>query len=224
MKKFQLKQNKLRILRKSNYLPSFLSQALIGLILGDAHLSKSTSNTRFEMSFKGIYLPFASYIYALFIYYIGSKPNILNTKSNISDKLYGSIRLKSLTLPIFNYYHNLFYQWDISLGKWIKFVPSNIKDLMTPVVLAFLIMGDGNYDKSRNRVRIYTNSFTYSDCLLLANAIEQKCGIKTSVMHDRNNQYILTIGAKELDKLRSLVSEHMHPTMNYRIGLPNSTI
>ena len=43
-------------------------------------------------------------------------------------------------------------------------------------------------------------------------------------MHDRNNQYILTIGAKELDKLRSLVSEHMHPTMNYRIGLPNSTI
>lgn len=223
MKKKQTMQNKLR---KSSYLPSFLSQALIGLILGDAHLSKSspTSNTRFEMSFKGVYLPFALYIYGLFLPFIGSKPNILNTKSNISDKLYGSIRLKSLTLPIFNYYHNLFYQWDISLGKWIKFVPSNIMELMTPVVLAFLIMGDGNFDKGRNRVRIYTNSFTYSDCLLLASAIEQKCGIKTSVMHDRNNQYILTIGAKELDKLRSLVSEHMHPSMHYRIGLPNSTI
>ena len=49
MKQIKLKQNKLSILRKSNYLPSFLSQALIGLILGDAHLSKSspTSNTRF---------------------------------------------------------------------------------------------------------------------------------------------------------------------------------
>lgn len=95
---------------------------------------------------------------------------------------------------------------------------------MSPVVLAFLIMGDGNFDTSRNRVRIYTNSFTHSDCLLLAQAIEAKCDIKTSVMYDRKDQYILTIGATQLPKLRALVLDHIHPKMNYRIGLPNNSI
>ena len=95
---------------------------------------------------------------------------------------------------------------------------------MTPVVLAFLLMGDGNFDKSRNRVRIYTNSFTHSDTILLANSIKDKLNINCSVLHDRNNQYIITIGATQLPLLRELVSKHMHPSMLYRIGLQNHSI
>lgn len=102
---------KLSLIRKSEFLPTFLSEVLTGLILGDAHLSKSspTSNTRLEMSFKDTYFPFCSYVYGLFIYYSGSKPNYLNTKSSLGHKLHGSIRFKTLSLPVFNYYHSLFY-------------------------------------------------------------------------------------------------------------------
>ncbi len=32
-------------------------------------------------------------------------------------------------------------------------------------------MGDGNYDRGRNRVRIFTNSFSHEDCVRLAAAI-----------------------------------------------------
>ena len=100
-------------------LPSFLREALIGIILGDGHLYRSspTANTRLECSFKESYLPYALYIYGLFIYYIGSLPNILNTKSSSGNKLYGSIRLKTLSLPVFNFYHNLFYYWDTNKNK-----------------------------------------------------------------------------------------------------------
>ena len=90
---------------------------------------------------------------------------------------------------------------------------------MNPIVLAYLIMTDGNFDKGRNRVRIYTNSYTKVEVESLAKAINNNLGIYTGVLHDRNNQWILTIGAKQLDLLRNTVSSHFHKSMLYRIGL-----
>ena len=59
---------------------------------------------------------------------------------------------------------------------------------MDPVVLAYLIMTDGNFDKSRNRVRIYTNSFKKEEVENLASSIHSKLGIYTGVLHDRKDQ------------------------------------
>jgi len=49
-------------------------------------------------------------------------------------------------------------------------------------------MTDGNFDKSRNRVRIYTNSYKKEEVQILANAINTKFGIYVGLLHDRNNQ------------------------------------
>jgi len=95
---------------------------------------------------------------------------------------------------------------------------------MTPVVLAFLLMSDGNFDKNRNRIRIYTNNFTKSETHLLAKSIEDNLKIVTAVLYDRKDQYIITIGAKQFVLLRQLVNPHLHPSMLYRIGLLNGTI
>ncbi|CAL1705857.1 unnamed protein product [Somion occarium] len=219
-------KNRFKEIRKSLTLPKYLNDALIGIMLGDGYLYRSslTSNTRLECSLKEANLAYALYIYALFIHYIGSKPNILNTASSSGDKTYGSIRLKTLSLPVFNYYHDLFYFRDSNKQKWIKKVPENINDLMSPVVLAFLLMGDGNYDINRKRIRIFTNSFTHSETILLAEAIKYKLNINASVLYDRKDQYIITIGAKQISLLQELVLEHFHPSMFYRIGLPNKTI
>ena len=59
---------------------------------------------------------------------------------------------------------------------------------MDPIILAYLIMGDGNYDKSRNRVRIYTNSFIKHEVEELALSINNNLGIYVGVLHDRNDQ------------------------------------
>ena len=80
-------------------------------------------------------------------------------------------------------------------------------------------MGDGNFDKGRNRVRIYTNSFTKEEVEKLALSINKNLGIYVGVLHDRNDQWILTIGAKNLDLLRTTVSPYFHSSMLYRIGL-----
>ena len=90
---------------------------------------------------------------------------------------------------------------------------------MNPIVLAYLIMTDGNFDKSRNRLRIYTNSYIKKEVENLSLAIKTNLNIYAGVLQDRNNQWIITIGAKYLDLLRSIVFKHFHISMLYRIGL-----
>ena len=92
---------------------------------------------------------------------------------------------------------------------------------MDPIVLAYSnsIQGEGNFDKSRKRVRIYTNSYSKLEVENLALAINTKLNLYTGVLLDKKDQWILTIGAKNLDLLRNLVTPHFHPSMLYRIGL-----
>lgn len=117
----------------------------------------------------------------------------------------------------------MFYKLNIDpvreTNKYTKIVPANIIELMDPIVLAYLIQGDGNFDKGRNRVRIYTNSFSKEEVEHLAVAINTKLGIYTAVLRDKNDQWILTIGAKYLPLLRNTVKSQFHSTMLYRLGL-----
>ena len=169
------------------------------------------------MSFGQAYKEFAFFIGELFSPYMTNPVKSVEIK--VKDKVYTNYRLKTRSLPLFNHYFEMFYKLDENSGKNIKIVPENIQDLLDPVVLAYLIMADGNFDKGRNRVRIYTNCFKKQEVELLASAIKNNLGIYTGVLHDRNDQWILTIGAKNLDLLRTTVSPYFHPSMLYRIGL-----
>jgi hypothetical protein len=205
------------LLNKETSLP--LNSVLIGIMLGDGGIyrTSSTSNSRFEMSFGQHSQQFAEKIGDLFKDYM-SNP-VKSVKLEVRNKIYINYRLKTSTLPIFNQYHEMFYTLNPEKGKYVKKVPKNILEFMDPIVLAYLLMSDGNFDKNRNRVRIYSNSFTKEDVQMLADAINAKLNIYVGVLHDRKDQWILTIGAKQLDLLRQTVSSHFDPSMLYRLGL-----
>lgn len=202
------------VLRTLTALSSELHQALIGQLLGDAHVHRSspTSNTRIEWSFGLPYPLYGEWINTLFEAFCGTPLSTLKS---------GQMRLKTLTLPLFNLYHALFYV-RVN-GRWIKVVPASIDALMTPIVLAHLIMSDGSYNASSGCVFIYVNAFTREDCVRLASAITAM-GVKTTVRIDREGsngakQYKLAIAKAQLPTLRSLVVPHTHKTMMYRLGL-----
>lgn len=150
-----------------------LHYVLIGLMLGDGSLYRpsETSNTRFEMSFGTKYKLFADSIGELF------KEQALRENNTVKaieikglNKVYTNYRLKTKSLPVFNYqrYANeSFYKINQENGKYVKIVPYFILKEMNPTILAYLIMSDGNYDKSRKRVRIYTNSFSKQEVEML---------------------------------------------------------
>src|SRR5215470_12037177 len=148
-----------------------LHSILIGIMLSDGGLYKSspTANVRFEMSFGEKYKELALHIGDLFKEYMSNPVKALKIKGE--HKIYTNYRLKTRTLSIFNSYYDMFYKLNLETKKYIKIVPDNIIDLMDPIVLAYLIQGDGNYDKGRNRIRIYTNSHTKSEVENLALSI-----------------------------------------------------
>ena len=199
-------------------LPLELHSILIGIMLSDGGLYKTShsSNVRFEMSFGEKYKDLALHIGDLFKEYMSNPVKPVKVKG--VNKVYNNYRLKTKTLSLFNPYHDMFYQLNSETNKYTKIIPKNIIDLMDPIVLAYLIQGDGNFDKGRNRVRIYTNSYQKSEVENLAKAINTKLNIYTATLLDRKDQWILTIGAKNLDLLRNIVVPHFHPSMVYRVG------
>lgn len=211
-------------LRALTSLPSDLSEAIIGMLLGDAgcfRISKSpTSNSRLEFSFGKDRFLFAKFIEGLLRDYVTTPVSSrLVHGTPGGPNIHTSYRLKTIALPVFNFYRDLFYKYDPITGKFVKIVPKTIIEYLSPIALAHLVMGDGNFYAASKTIRIYTNGFTHDDVVLLANAIRSKFDINVGVRHDRKNQYILAIGAKELTKFQELVREHMHDSMLYRIGL-----
>ena len=171
-----------------NLLPEKLNSVLIGIMLGDGGIYRTslTSNARFEMSFGEKYKDFAESLGILFKYYMKNPVKFVEIKGK--NKVYQNFRLKTISLPLFNYYHNMFYKYDSNFHKNIKIIPENVLEFLDPIVLSYLIMTDGNFDKSRNRIRIYTNSYKKEEVKILANAINTKFGIYVGILHDRNNQ------------------------------------
>lgn len=203
----------------STDLPLEVRSIFIGSMLGDGSLYRSspTSYVRFEVSFGQKYQLFALHLGDVFKEYMSNPVKSLEVKGK--DKTFTNYRLKTKSLPLFVPYYSKFYEFNEDLNKFTKILPLDINEFMDPIVLAYLIMTDGNFDKGRNRVRIYTNSYSKEDVQRLALIIKDKFEIYTGVLHDRNNQWILTIGAKNLELLRSIVNPHFHPSMRYRIGL-----
>lgn len=205
-------------------LPQPLYDIAVGQLLGDAHAEKSspTSNTRLTWSFGSAFLTYAEYIRTCFRDY--SKKGVYNVKVTRKKEgtVYTNYRVKT-SLSVFNALYDLFYVTDLVTNKRIKIVPLSIDRLISPVVLAHLIMGDGYYSINDNFVRIYTNSFSYNDCCRLAQSITN-LGVLTLVKKDRlgkdgKQQYFLKIEQSQLNKLRVMVKPHMHESMMYRIGL-----
>jgi len=166
---------------------SKLHSIIIGILLGDGYLYRiSKSNARLEMSFGVNYKEYAEFLGDIFKDYMTNCVKCITIKGK--NKTYKNYRLKTSSLPLFNEYFDLFYRFNSNLNKYIKIVPENILELLDPIVLAYLIMSDGNFDKNRKRIRIYTNSFTKKEVQNLSDAINNKFNIYTAVLHDRKDQ------------------------------------
>jgi hypothetical protein len=124
-----------------------------------------------------------------------------------------NISFGTRTLPCFNEYYHLFYK------DRLKIVPTKIKDLITPVSLAYLIMGDGSW--KGYGLRLHTNNFTNDEVELLINALNRKFGFSSSIniANKSKSQYTIYIPSKDIEKLRSLVIPYILPSFRHKLGL-----
>jgi hypothetical protein len=148
-------------------------------------------------------------------YCSGSRPEL---KKRIRD--YGAITyhfaFNTYTFTSFNWLHSMFYIPDLSgAGLFIKVVPRNIGDYLTPLALAVWFMDDGN--KTSYGFKLCTNCFEYSEvqflCSVLHDLYQLKCSVHSGGV---NLGYVVYISADSVSRFTEIVKPHVLPCFYYK--------
>lgn len=95
--------------------PSYLDEIIIGTMLGDltAERPNENCNTRLQFKQSTKNIEYINHMFSLFEEYCGSKPIIMAKFDNRPSKLkeYSAIKFQTLSLPCFNKYREIFYDY-----------------------------------------------------------------------------------------------------------------
>jgi hypothetical protein len=101
----------------------------------------------------------------------------------------------------------------------VKIIPENIYDLLTPVALAHLIMGDGK--ESRHGLILCTDSYDVRDVVGLINVLNIRYRLVCTLRYHTPTQPRIYISERSMPLLRTVVRPHTHmcSSMLYKIKI-----
>jgi len=175
---------------------------ILGSLLGDGHLVKTTSGFAFRVNHGLKQKAYVDWKYEILKNTTNSKPR------ESSKKCY---YFRTVSHPIFLQLRKKFYK-----GRR-KIVPKELlKRILTPFILAVWIMDDGSRDG--NQLRINSQCFSEKENIVLQKILYTKLGIKTTLNRDKN-MYRLRIKDESMRKLKNSVSKYFIPSMRYKLSL-----
>lgn len=194
---------------------------IIGSVLGDTHLGKNKrgkgTRIEFAQSNKNVeYLMWFHNYLSVRGYCNARRPEL---KKNIgkNGEIYYYYKINSYTYTSFNWLHDMFYSFNLLQNKWVKVIPLNIGEYLTPLALAIWFMDDGS--RCMPSVRIATDCFTEKEVLFLCEVLKVKYGILSSkVSTGRKGSYYLYIRKSSLPLFSSIVKPYMLPSMYYKLN------
>jgi hypothetical protein len=198
-----------KYIRDITYIPSYHLSVLVGLLLSDAGLSKQTKSKNARLGFKQslIHFPFFFSTFNILSHFCSSVPYCDNAL--LKNKQYYGIRMDTRAYFCFTLLYDMFYK------DKIKIVPADIYNLLTPIVFAYWIMGNGLGNIYKD-LYLCTDSFTDYDIVRLMNILLIRYEIKSSLVKVSGKSRIY-IPSTESVKVTHLVLEHIHPSMQYKI-------
>lgn len=183
-------------------LPYHIKGIIIGLIICDTKLNYSSTkakNVRLKIkqsldNYKYLWLVFfqiSHYCSSYPIYYVSSK-----------TKLNNYMEIQTRSLVCFTELYHTFYKNEI------KIIPENIFDLLSPIALAYWVMGYGNFTKSG--LILFTYSYNYTDVVILLNVLIIKYRLSCRLINSNGKPAIL-IPAECLDCLIKIIITYLIP-------------
>jgi hypothetical protein len=126
-----------------------------------------------------------------------------------NNKSLFSLEFYTRSMPCLTEFYHVFYE------KGIKVIPLSIYDLLTPVALAHMIMGDGS--KGRVGLELCTDLFELKDIVRLMNVLMIKYRLDCRVRkHGKYSR--IYISQHSMVRLRSIVLPYMEKSMLYKIS------
>ena len=166
-------------------LPLFQKSICVGLLLSDGYLGLSSTQSRnARLSLKQSYAYFG-YVYFTFLnlsHYCNSCPQL--TKGIRLGNPYFGLQFLTRSLSCFTEIYSSFYD-----AKGIKRIPEDIYNLLTPVALAHLIMGDGQ--ASVHGLILCTNSYSIKDVVRLMNVLMIRHRLDCTITLKKQNKKAL---------------------------------
>ena len=99
----------------------------------------------------------------------------------------------------------------------VKVIPENIYNMLTPVGLAHVIMGDGK--ALRHGIVLCTDSYSLEDVVILMNVLLIKFRLDCTLRYHTQTQPRIYIKESSMPLLREIVMPHMCSSMLYKIKL-----
>lgn len=207
------KEEKIQV---SNNIPDWFKEIVCGIIISDGSIRMNGKQALLSIQQTHQELTQEIWKMCFQLNLVLSGIHIIN---RVNKKLVYSFQ--TLSLPFFT---NLYNDWYKSIdNKNIKVLPLNLGSLFTPLSFAFLIMGDGSWDNSGSRIVLHLNNFTLIEVNRIQSIILSKFNISSylvKTLHSNKDRgYILKIPARDVSKVQALVSNHIYPSLKYKIGL-----
>ena len=193
---------------------------LIGSLLGDGSMEKSTNGSRFvfyQAKVNGEYLLWLHQIISNLGYADKNIPKIYSRKGSLLvgglDDIRYYFRFRTFTFSSFDWIFDAFYP-----NKTRKVIPKFIELYLTPLALAVWMMDDGTSFKNKG-FKFSTNSFTLKEVKHLALILKTKYNLDTTIHKSGlNNQYNIYVPKASFIILREIVKPYFHPTMLYKLN------
>lgn len=195
--------------KKELFVLTALQQSvLIGTILGDAGIRYRGNECRLHIKHSARQLDLVRFKRQIFDSITSMSERVF--VQQVQLKNYSFAEFVTLTHPIFTKYYHIFYRDNR------KIIPDNIGTLLTnPLSLAVLIMDDGSAEYAG--LSIQTHSFSKKEVILLATAINDNFGLKTTIRLNKG-KWIIYFPKANMEKLKSLVGKYILPSFRYKFS------
>lgn len=205
--------------------PSEVWEIITGELLGDGHIwydpvKAPQVNGRLEFTFSAKILHYVKYLKNGVLASIcvesepTPRPNPELTGIEPTQYWFSTKRLSTISDL-----HSIWYK-EIE-GKYVKRLPLNIADLLTPLGISHWIMGDGYF--ADGCVKICTDNFTEQEVLDLIQVLFNKFAVKATANKRTNSNgkvlWRIRISKSSMEDLKLLVGPYMMPEMLYKLGV-----
>lgn len=199
-------------------LPPTVFQTAFGMVLGDAtmyHVSRE-AYIKFEQGINQ--KPFLDHLFDVFRDYCFM---VEPQKRLNRDQTVKSYWFKTFSFSDFTRLYSLFYQKTEKKRR--KCIRSGlVLHHLTPLGLAYWIMCDGSLQKDGKTLVLHTQGFHYSENVILSCELNKKFGFSSRVIPHKHKYYVIEIPKQDSRLVFHHVSQHMIPSMRYKIEKDSS--
>lgn len=182
-------------------------------------MHKQKVNHNAHLRIEQTYPKHADYVKHLYDIYLNltiSEPKIVHRKPDKrTGKVYSTLRFRTRSLPLLNYYFDLFYKMNNN-GTYTKVIPKDIATILSARSLAYWIIDDG-HRTTYNQTVLNTNSFTLDEIYLLQEALLLNFKLRTRITEKQLGQYLIHIPVRQTVELRYIVDPYMIESIKYKV-------